>query len=111
MPPGASSNAIAPDGSAETEPGSFQTATHINRRFAATLGLFAAGALLVTAADAQDDFYKGKQVSLIVGYGVGYGTGGGYCWVENVGRLVNTIGEQSERQPNEPERQPAERSS
>jgi acylpyruvate hydrolase len=25
------------------------------------------------------------------------------CWVEKIGRLVNTIGEQTERQPNEPE--------
>jgi 2-keto-4-pentenoate hydratase/2-oxohepta-3-ene-1,7-dioic acid hydratase in catechol pathway len=25
------------------------------------------------------------------------------CWVENIGRLVNTIGEQPERQPNEPD--------
>lgn len=48
--------------------------TRINRRRAVTLGLFAAGALLVTAADAQEDFYKGKQINLIVGYG----TGGGY---------------------------------
>jgi tripartite-type tricarboxylate transporter receptor subunit TctC len=38
------------------------------------LGLLAAGALLATSAEAQEDFYKGKQVNLIVGYG----TGGGY---------------------------------
>jgi tripartite-type tricarboxylate transporter receptor subunit TctC len=56
-------------------PRSFQMATRINRRrFSAALGLFAAGALFASSAEAQEDFYKGKQVSLIVGYG----TGGGY---------------------------------
>jgi tripartite-type tricarboxylate transporter receptor subunit TctC len=50
-------------------------ANHIRRRHViATLGLLGAGALLATSADAQDSFYKGKQISLIVGYG----TGGGY---------------------------------
>ena len=38
------------------------------------LGLLAAGAFLATATEAQEDFYKGRQVNLIVGYG----TGGGY---------------------------------
>jgi tripartite-type tricarboxylate transporter receptor subunit TctC len=56
-------------------PRSFQMATLIHRRrLSAALGLFAAGALLATSAEAQEDFYKGKQISLIVGYG----TGGGY---------------------------------
>jgi tripartite-type tricarboxylate transporter receptor subunit TctC len=44
------------------------------RHIGAALGLLAAGTLLATSAGAQEDFYKGKQVSLIVGYG----TGGGY---------------------------------
>jgi tripartite-type tricarboxylate transporter receptor subunit TctC len=50
-------------------------ATHITRRrTVATLGLFAAALVLATSADAQEDFYKGKQITLVVGYG----TGGGY---------------------------------
>lgn len=50
-------------------------ATRVTRmRSSAALGLFAAGALLATSVQAQEDFYKGKQISLIVGYG----TGGGY---------------------------------
>jgi tripartite-type tricarboxylate transporter receptor subunit TctC len=41
---------------------------------AAGLGLLVAAAMLAAPAAAQEDFYKGKQVTLIVGYG----TGGGY---------------------------------
>jgi tripartite-type tricarboxylate transporter receptor subunit TctC len=49
------------------------------KRTAASLGLLAAATLaaatlLAAPAGAQDDFYKGKQVTLVVGYG----TGGGY---------------------------------
>lgn len=65
-------------------------ATHITRRrFTAALGLFAAGVLLGAPAQAQDDFYKGKQISLIVGYG----TGGGYdvyarLVAKHIGRFI-----------------------
>ena len=49
--------------------------THIKRRCTASgLVLLAAIALLATPAAAQEDFYKGKTVNLVVGYG----TGGGY---------------------------------
>jgi tripartite-type tricarboxylate transporter receptor subunit TctC len=46
------------------------------RRFSWALANIALGAMLGTTANAQGagDFYKGKQISLIVGYG----TGGGY---------------------------------
>ena len=50
-------------------------ATRIQRiHTGAGLGLFLASALLATPAGAQENFYKGKQISLVVGYG----TGGGY---------------------------------
>jgi|SRR5688572_8313898 tripartite-type tricarboxylate transporter receptor subunit TctC len=49
--------------------------TRIQRRCTASgLVLLAATALLATPADAQENFYKGKTVNLVVGYG----TGGGY---------------------------------
>jgi tripartite-type tricarboxylate transporter receptor subunit TctC len=44
------------------------------KRCRTAAGLGFAAALLATSADAQEDFYKGKQISLVVGYG----TGGGY---------------------------------
>jgi tripartite-type tricarboxylate transporter receptor subunit TctC len=43
-------------------------------RLGAAFGLLLSAAAVSTAANAQQDFYKGKQISLIVGYG----TGGGY---------------------------------
>jgi tripartite-type tricarboxylate transporter receptor subunit TctC len=50
-------------------------ATRLNRLcLNSALGLLTAGALLATSAEAQEDFYKGKQINLVVGYG----TGGGY---------------------------------
>jgi tripartite-type tricarboxylate transporter receptor subunit TctC len=61
------------------------TTPNKRRRFTTALGLFAAGALLGTPAHAQDDFYKGKQISLIVGYG----TGGGYdVYARHVARHI-----------------------
>jgi tripartite-type tricarboxylate transporter receptor subunit TctC len=44
------------------------------RRLSLALGLFAAGVVLGTSAQAQEDFYKGKQITILVGYP----TGGGY---------------------------------
>src|SRR4051794_35332110 len=44
------------------------------RRFGLGLGGFAVGAMLGTSAQGQEEFYKGKQITIIVGYG----TGGGY---------------------------------
>jgi tripartite-type tricarboxylate transporter receptor subunit TctC len=44
------------------------------RRFGLGLGGVAAEALLGPCAEAQEEFYKGRQITVIVGYG----TGGGY---------------------------------
>jgi tripartite-type tricarboxylate transporter receptor subunit TctC len=44
------------------------------RRFLSNLGALSAGTLLGTSANSQQDFFSGKQISIVVGYG----TGGGY---------------------------------
>jgi tripartite-type tricarboxylate transporter receptor subunit TctC len=44
------------------------------RRFGLGLAGFAAGTMFGTSAQGQEEFYKGKQITIIVGYG----TGGGY---------------------------------
>lgn len=54
------------------------------------------GDLIMTGAPEELPHPPGAIKGLRVGQTVD-------CWVENIGRLVNTMGEQSERQPNEPE--------
>ncbi|HWL95321.1 MAG TPA: tripartite tricarboxylate transporter substrate-binding protein [Phycisphaerae bacterium] len=62
-------------------------ATRIQRTHTgAGLVFFLASALLVTPAGAQENFYKGKQINLVVGYG----TGGGYdVYARLVGKHIS----------------------
>jgi acylpyruvate hydrolase len=52
------------------------------------------GDLILTGAPEELPYPPGAKKGLRVGQTLD-------CWVEKIGRLVNTIGEQSERQPNE----------
>jgi acylpyruvate hydrolase len=54
------------------------------------------GDLIMTGAPEELPFPPGATKGIRVGQTID-------CWVENIGRLDNTIGEQTERQPNEPE--------